>query len=92
MKHEKSATFKCNQCHRSYGTPSRLQTHKLNVHQRVKCDECGQDICNAFILKRHKATAHGTRPTNVHQCDLCPLFYNLKSSLDKHIAKHHPNS
>ena len=51
----------------------------------------GQDICNAFILKRHKATAHGTRPTNIHQCDLCPLFYNLKSSLEKHIAKHHPN-
>ena len=42
VKHEKSAAFKCDQCHRSYGTPSRLQTHKLNVHQRVKCDECGQ--------------------------------------------------
>ena len=56
----------------------------------VKCDECGQEICNSFILKRHKATVHGTRPTNVHQCDYCPLFYNRKSALDKHMVKHHP--
>ena len=80
--------YKCDLCHRSYGTKSRLKVHKRNMHQRIKCDECGQEICNSFILKRHKATVHGTRPTNVHQCDYCPLFYNRKSALDKHMVKH----
>ena len=82
--------YKCDQCHRSYGTKSRLKVHKRNMHQRIKCDECGQEICNTFILKRHKATVHGTRPTNVYQCEYCPLFYNRQTALDKHIIKHHP--
>ena len=90
VKHENSTPYKCDQCHRSYGTKSRLKVHKRNMHQRIKCDECGQEICNTFILKRHKATVHGTRPTDVFQCDYCPLFYNRKSALDKHLLKHHP--
>ena len=90
VKHEKNAKHKCDECHRSYGTNAKLQSHKKLVHERVKCDECGKEICNSFILKRHKATVHGTRPTNVHQCDYCPLFYNRKSALDKHMVKHHP--
>ena len=90
VKHENSTPYKCDQCHRSYGTKSRLKVHKRNMHQRIKCDECGQEICNAFILKRHKATVHGTRPTNVFQCDYCPLFYNRRTALDKHLLKHHP--
>ena len=55
-KHEKDTPYKCDQCHRSYGTSGRLRVHKKNMHQRIKCDQCGQEICNIFILKRHKAS------------------------------------
>ena len=54
VKHENVTPYKCDQCHRSYGTKSRLKVHKRNTHQRIKCDECGQEY--TFILKRHKAT------------------------------------
>ena len=39
-KHEKLTPYKCDQCHRSFGTRSRYRTHKNNVHSRVRCDEC----------------------------------------------------
>ena len=89
-RHENNTPFKCDQCHRSYGTKSRLTTHKFNTHRQVKCEECGQQICSAFMLRRHKATVHGIKPTNVHQCQHCPLFYTLKSQLLKHMNKQHP--
>ena len=34
---------------------------KLALEQ-VKCDECGKEICDSFILKRQKATVHGIKP------------------------------
>ena len=89
VKHEKNTPFKCDHCHRSYGTQDRLKVHKRNMHQRIKCDQCGQEICNAFILQRHKATVHGIKPTDAFQCPSCPLFFNQKASLDKHAKKHH---
>ena len=88
--HEKSTPFQCNQCTRSFGTRSRLKTHIQLVHERVKCNECGQEMCNAFILKRHKAKVHGLKPTNAQQCKHCPLFFSRKGSLINHIAKIHP--
>jgi len=89
-KHENNTPFKCNQCHRSYGTQNRLNHHIRTLHQRIKCEECGQEICNSFMLKRHKATVHGIKPSNVFQCKHCPQFYTFSLMLEKHMAKHHP--
>ena len=36
VKHENSTPYKCDLCHRSYGTKSRLKVHKRNMHQRIK--------------------------------------------------------
>ena len=69
VKHEKNAKHRCNECHRSYGTNTKLQSHKKLVHERVKCDECGKEIFNSFILKRHKATVHGIKPKDDFQCE-----------------------
>ena len=88
--HEKHTPFQCEQCTRSYGTRSQLKTHVQLVHERVKCSECGQEICNSFMLKRHKAKVHGIIPENAHHCKLCPLFFSSKGSLNNHIAKNHP--
>lgn len=87
-KHENSTPFKCDQCHRSYGTQVRLKSHVRQVHTRVRCEECNQEICNTFILKRHRATVHGIKPDNTFQCDHCPLFYDSKTGLDRHMIKH----
>ena len=88
--HKNSTPFKCTHCDKSYGTKARLKNHTKLVHQRVKCDECSQEICNDFMLQRHKATVHGTKPTGVIFCPCCPLFYKTEASLNAHIAKHHP--
>ena len=36
---------------RSFGIRMKLKSHVQNVHERVKCNECGQEMCNNFILK-----------------------------------------
>ena len=89
VKHENSTPFKCDQCHRCYGTMYAMKQHKFSMHQRVKCDECGQEVSNTLILTRHKAKAHGIRPASVFQCKHCPLFYTLESQLEKHVMNHH---
>ena len=90
QEHEKTTVFQCEQCTRNYGTKSQLKAHIHLVHERVKCSECGQEICNSFMLKRHKAKVHGIIPENAHHCKLCPLFFSSKGSLNNHIAKNHP--
>ena len=69
---------------------SRLKAHKRLVHERVQCDECNQEICNSFELKRHKAKVHGIKPSNVYQCEHCPMFFFQQKSLNNHTAKIHP--
>ena len=89
VKHEKNAKHKCDECHRSYGTNAKLQSHKKLVHEQGKCNECGKEICNSFILKRQKATVHGIKPKDDFQCELCSMFFNYLSTLDKHIVSKH---
>ena len=88
-KHENLTPYKCDQCHRSFGTRSRFRTHKNNVHSRVRCEECNQEICNPFMLKRHKASVHGIQPTSVFHCEYCPLFFCMMKAKEKHVLKHH---
>ena len=44
---------------------------KKLVLEQVKCDECGKEICDSFILKRQKATVHGIKPKDVN---IVPCF------------------
>ena len=74
--HEKNTPFACEYCQRAFALESTLKTHISNTHTKVKCDECNQEICNAFLLKRHKGKVHGMKPSVVFQCEFCPMFYN----------------
>ena len=89
VKHENHTPEQCDQCARAFGTPHALKAHKYNMHRRVKCDLCGQSLCNSFWLKRHMSTAHGITPQNSFQCSHCPLFFNSKGSKDNHVKKQH---
>jgi KRAB domain-containing zinc finger protein len=88
-KHLKETPYKCDQCHRSYGTGRSLKVHIGQMHERQRCNICGKDICNAFLLQRHKASVHGIIPPNVLQCQYCPLFFNQEATKVKHCIKHH---
>ena len=87
--HEKKTPFPCDHCPRKYTTQAELNGHIKRVHQRVNCEECGQEVCNLFMLKRHQAKAHGIKPNNVIQCQHCPMFFHFKAYLDRHVAKEH---
>ena len=54
VKHEKNAKHKCDECHRSYGTNAKLQSHKKLVHEQVKCNECGKKSAIRLFLKDTK--------------------------------------
>ena len=90
---ETEPKFECKfeNCTRKFLTNGKLKSHVTNIHERVKCDICQQEICNIFMLRRHKAKVHGIIPSNVHKCDHCPLFFSTKVAIDKHMAKKHPS-
>ena len=81
--------FNSDLCARSFAMESALKWHQKNVHERIKCDMCGEQICNSFMLKQHKAKVHGIKPTNVLECKHCPMFFHTKGNLEKHIMTKH---
>ena len=81
--------YQCQHCRRSFGIQMKLKSHIQNVHERVKCNECGQKMCNTSILKQHKGKVHRVMPTNVHQCKHCPMFLSGNGSLKNHLTKIH---
>ena len=87
--HENVTPFQCDHCPQSFGTRGRLNTHVTNKHTRMKCDICNQDMCNKFILTRHKSSVHGIKPENVFDCEHCPLFFKTLVAKEKHVAKQH---
>ena len=89
VKHENSTPEHCDECNRSFGTPHALKAHKYNMHKRVKCDVCGQSLCNTFWLKRHMSSAHGIIPDGSVKCPHCPMFFNSEGSKDNHVKKQH---
>ena len=55
--------------HHLPGLESILKTHLMNTHTRVKCDECNQEICNAFLFKMLQNLP---QPSNINfvQCSM----------------------
>ena len=88
-KHEGNTPEQCDECNRAFGTPHALKTHKYNMHKRVKCEVCGQSVCNGFWLKRHMSSAHGITPDNSIKCPHCPMFFSSEGTRDNHVKKQH---
>jgi hypothetical protein len=78
--HEKNSPFACEYCQCTFGLESILKTHLVNTNTRVKCDECNQEICNAFLFKMLQILP---QPSNINfvQCSM--------SKKEKHILKTH---
>ena len=74
---------------RRFPSIGRLQTHILNMHKRVTCEECGKEICNSFTLGKHMFSVHGIKPKDAIQCQFCDAFFRLEITLQNHIEKHH---
>lgn len=90
-KHLNDTPFKCDKCHRSYGTERSLSVHFKQTHERQNCNICGKSIGSWFIMRRHKASAHGIFPSNVQKCQHCPMFFSKETSMKNHCRKQHPD-
>ncbi len=89
VKHENNTPHQCDQCPRKFGLSHTLRVHQKYVHTKVRCDVCNEEVCNSFVLKRHKAAVHGIVPPNSLKCQLCPMFFHTKKSLQNHMGKKH---
>ena len=89
VKHENNTPHQCDQCPRKFGLSHTLRVHKQYVHTKVRCEVCNEEVCNSFVLKRHKAAVHGLVPSNALKCQLCPMFFHAKKSLQNHMEKKH---
>ena len=87
--HKKDTPFKCTLC--SFGAVNNgiLNSHMKAKHKRVNCNECSQEFCNTFILKRHQAKSHGIIPSDNTKCQHCPMFFRIPGNFTKHMAKVH---
>ena len=87
--HLQYTPFSCDQCPKKFAMKRTLKTHIDNVHSRVKCEICLREICNSFMLKRHKAESHGIYPPNALKCELCPMFFTVEKTLISHMKSKH---
>ena len=89
VKHENNTPHQCEQCPRKFGLSHTLRVHVKYVHTKVRCDICNEEVCNSFVLKRHKAAVHGLVPPNSLKCQFCPMFFHTQKSLQNHLDKKH---
>ena len=88
MKHEKSAKFQCDTCHRKFPTSAKLRSHVKMEHTKVICDVC-ENAFNRIDLKKHKASIHGILPHDAFKCQFCPMFFKFKKNLQRHTESKH---
>ena len=81
--------FYCDLCTMSFTMELALKWHQKNVHERIKCDFRNEQICNAFMLERHKAKVYGIKATNLLECLCCQMFFHTKGNLEKHVMTKH---
>ena len=88
MKHEKSAKFQCDTCHRKFPTSAKLRSHVKMEHTKVTCDVC-ENAFNRIDLKKHRATIHGILPHDAFKCQFCPMFFKFEKNLKRHAESKH---
>ncbi len=88
-KHENHTPYHCNECPKAFGTVLKLKKHIRLVHTRIKCNLCGKEIANKFVMTQHKHSAHGITPDTAFPCELCPLIFTKQVNYFKHLEKKH---
>ena len=79
--------FPCDQCEKSYDSPTKLKMHIDSVHLgiRHKCTLCDEDFSQKGHLNRHIKGAH----ENAFVCKDCNEEFASNHGLKAHVASTH---
>ncbi|GFR90260.1 GDNF-inducible zinc finger protein 1 [Elysia marginata] len=78
--------FRCSQCNFVTTTKSKLNTHRVKVHESgpISCDLCPKVFPSKRYMLRHRASH--TEPQ--HCCDVCGKMYKIKKAMLDHRKTH----
>lgn len=90
-RHNKAASFICDECGKGFYSRSTLEEHKKGKHgPGFRCDVCGAVLTSMSNLRQHKKT-HEPKSAGVkYQCDICGQGYRARSkcAFRLHVLKH----
>eukprot|EP00096_Caligus_rogercresseyi_P011157 TRINITY_DN4304_c0_g1_i2.p1 TRINITY_DN4304_c0_g1~~TRINITY_DN4304_c0_g1_i2.p1 ORF type:complete len:689 (-),score=176.27 TRINITY_DN4304_c0_g1_i2:61-2019(-) len=87
----KAIEFKCDVCHRSFGSKQARSMHKNRCHAQEKpfrCTICTKTFSRKVGLMDHQRIHTGERP---FQCEMCGATFKQKSNLASHVDGTHLN-
>lgn len=85
--HEKTKTFICEQCGKSFGTKFFLNQHIASVHVKqkpFKCTHCEQFFAYKDNLKKNIASVHENKKP--FDCPKCEKSFSRKDSMNNRIC------
>lgn len=90
-RHNKAASFICDECGKGFYSRSTLKEHKRGKHgSGFPCELCGAVLTSMSNLRQHRKT-HEPKSAGVkYQCDICGQGYRARSkcAFRLHVLKH----
>ncbi|XP_058122329.1 zinc finger protein 267-like [Anopheles coustani] len=90
-RNEEKGTYKCQYCHRAFGTRARMERHvRSHTGERpFACRLCPKTFAYAGQLSAHMSRHNNERG---HQCEQCGKGFFNKAMLGQHLATHEPTA
>ena len=81
--------YACEKCEKSFVSGSKLKQHNNQLHEEVKCDECGKMFKKGNFARHRKVHADSN---SVLTCQICAKTFSrtLRTTSDQFVeAAHH---
>ena len=90
-RHNKAASFICDECGKGFYSRGTLEEHKKGKHgSGFPCDVCGATLTSMSNLRQHRKTHEPKSADVTYQCDICGQGYRARSkcAFRLHVLKH----
>ena len=78
--------YACEKCEKSFVSGSKLKQHNNQLHEEVKCDECGKMFKKGNFARHRKVHADSN---SVLTCQICAKTFSRTDNLHAHVTKCH---